>query len=735
VTYVAVLYVRWAQDARGKLHGGMAMSDDEYTPSTTYLDRRNQLREASTYAGDLPSCDVVMKGGITSGVVYPMAVCELAAHYNFRRIGGTSAGAIAAAGTAAAEYGRQAGTSEHFAILARLPDQIADNGMIEKFFQPQAGTRSLYRTMLAATGERSGPLVVHIGKVLMAAMLNFKVAALMGAIPALILAVLILHTGEPRFGPAILGQAAMGIGVVAIFVAIIAQLARQKTIAIGAAVVFAVATAAAILLWKPTGWTDDGNRIATAIVVAVAAGSFGKVAATLTRIVSAARFDVAKNNFGMCSGSGDADALTPWLYNFLNKAAGLPAGGDPLTFGQLWTLAPDASQLPASTERKIDLRAITTNLTLGQPHEFPYFGVQYWFSKREFEALFPAPVVAWMIAHGATVSAGDAALAQASAPAGDSLHPMPDAQDIPVVVATRMSLSFPVLLSAVPLWRIARAYPQGTQPGAPPIPDPACTEPIAPVAWGEKMFRCWFSDGGISSNFPVHLFDAPVPGSPTFALNLRGFHAAYAKSGCESKNVYLPLGTSSGQQPWFSLFGTEAPLESFVGRILSVSRSWRDNSRIYLPAYRRRIAHVSLGEDEGGLNIKMPPDTLRRLAERGWWAGNALAQTYAATGGAPSQAWVDQRWARFLTTAEALQNYLQAFEKGWSNPSLAPSYAALVAGGATQTYDVPATFRTAAAHLSNELSTLITSAAARPYLSGAAQSPNPELELTLGPGM
>ena len=27
---------------------------------------------------DKPFCDVVMKGGITSGVVYPPAVCELA---------------------------------------------------------------------------------------------------------------------------------------------------------------------------------------------------------------------------------------------------------------------------------------------------------------------------------------------------------------------------------------------------------------------------------------------------------------------------------------------------------------------------------------------------------------------------------------------------------------------------------------------------------------------------------
>jgi predicted acylesterase/phospholipase RssA len=43
-----------------------------------------------------------MKGGVTSGIVYPLAVCELAKEFRFVNIGGTSAGAIAAAVTAAA---------------------------------------------------------------------------------------------------------------------------------------------------------------------------------------------------------------------------------------------------------------------------------------------------------------------------------------------------------------------------------------------------------------------------------------------------------------------------------------------------------------------------------------------------------------------------------------------------------------------------------------------------------
>ena len=38
-------------------------------------------------------CNLVMKGGITSGIVYPPVVDELAKNYRFDHIGGASAGA------------------------------------------------------------------------------------------------------------------------------------------------------------------------------------------------------------------------------------------------------------------------------------------------------------------------------------------------------------------------------------------------------------------------------------------------------------------------------------------------------------------------------------------------------------------------------------------------------------------------------------------------------------------
>ena len=85
--------------------------------------------ELETSPKDLPFCDLVMKGGITSGVVYPLAIHELSRSYRFQNIGGTSAGAIAAVMTAAAEYGRNVGGFEK---IKALPNDLSKT-LLEKF--------------------------------------------------------------------------------------------------------------------------------------------------------------------------------------------------------------------------------------------------------------------------------------------------------------------------------------------------------------------------------------------------------------------------------------------------------------------------------------------------------------------------------------------------------------------------------------------------------------------------
>ena len=105
------------------------------------------------------------------------------------------------------------------------------------------------------------------------------------------------------------------------------------------------------------------------------------------------------------------------------------------------------------------------------------------------------------------------------------LRRLPDAADLPVIVATRMSLSFPLLIAAVPLWSVS--YRKRA-------PDDAAQPPGAP-----QYEKLWFSDGGLASNFPVHLFDAPLPGRPTFAINLGSFSERTAPFEDQRDNIVL----------------------------------------------------------------------------------------------------------------------------------------------------------------------------------------------------
>ena len=100
-------------------------------------------------------CDLVLTGGVASGVVYPWAVTELARHFRFRSIGGNSVGAMAAALAAAAEYGRCCGYAAAFEPLRLSPGDLAEeeeNGerrtRMLRLFQPGPGVHRLFRCLL-----------------------------------------------------------------------------------------------------------------------------------------------------------------------------------------------------------------------------------------------------------------------------------------------------------------------------------------------------------------------------------------------------------------------------------------------------------------------------------------------------------------------------------------------------------------------------------------------------------
>ena len=110
-------------------------------------------------------CDIVMEGGVTSGVVYPAFVARLAERFTLRSIGGTSVGAVAAIAAAAAQFKRNRvrkegqGEDDGFHILARLPgtlqETIGRNTRLFSLFQPCAALRPHFRVISAALNETS----------------------------------------------------------------------------------------------------------------------------------------------------------------------------------------------------------------------------------------------------------------------------------------------------------------------------------------------------------------------------------------------------------------------------------------------------------------------------------------------------------------------------------------------------------------------------------------------------
>ena len=501
-------------------------------------------------ARELRDCDLIMKGGITSGIVYPKAICALAEQYRFRDIGGASAGAIAAGLTAAAEYGRRAGkvAGPGLPDLARLPAFLEKKGRLLELFRPDAETEPLFRLFVAWLGGSS--TIGKLARALAAAIRWSPGWALASLLPGIVL-----------------GSWAWSAG------------ARASGIAIAAAVT---------------------------VVCLPAAMAIGAVASLL--------WISPLNWFGLCSGlapaaPGAIPSLTDWLADAIDRLArGLSPDDStpmdriaPLTFGDLW------GRGGPQGKDAINLMVLTNSLTHGRPYRIPFETRELFFRPDELERLFPKRVADWMDERTKDQDRGD------------GFRPLPPPKDFPVVVAVRMSLSFPVLLSAVPLYAV----------------DYTSTE--------QKLERCWFSDGGIGSNFPIHFFDDLLPGRPTFGIDLTPPQRHW---------VYLPQRTADGRSEVWNRFST---LPGFLGALLNSIHSWMDNRQARVAGFRDRIVRISLAQGEGGLNVDMPATKIRELAARGEVAGRLLVEAFAAPG---STGWDAQRWTRYRTLMRLLEEQL-----------------------------------------------------------------------------
>jgi predicted acylesterase/phospholipase RssA len=346
-------------------------------------------------------CDIVMKGGITSGVVYPKLVATLAARYRFRNVGGASAGAIAAAATAAAEYGRQNGRADAFTVLEKLPKLLSDpataakGSMLFNLFQPVPSLQRHFGVLTAMLNATS-PLS-RVVRGLAGLVSNFALWALIGS--AIGLLPLVALYGYFNLG----GQSPIVEGLAAVW-------------CIGIAVVCA-----------------------------------GVV--SLLRFIFTARDGLIANQFGFCSGlptrtrKGDGpQALTSWLTEYYQHLAGLQAN-EILTFGHLWGRSTALDGGP-SQPRNIDLQMMTTALNMSRPYAFPFRTREFFFEPNELDHFFPKAVVNHLLSHSADLSATSKKVFYR----GAELVPLCDAKNLPVVLGVRMSLSFPILLQTVPLY-------------------------------------------------------------------------------------------------------------------------------------------------------------------------------------------------------------------------------------------------------------------------------------------
>lgn len=529
-------------------------------------------------AGSLPHCDLVMKGGVASGIVYPEAIYEISRRFDLKSIGGTSAGAIAAALAAAAQYRRrrergEPGADAGFDRIRSIPQILGADGRLLKLFTPNRATRALFNIVADVFSPRK-PRWIKALCVVRA----YPLQAAIGALPALL---------------------------------------------------YAYAALASPLPMRVVHW-----------LVALVIGVAGSVSAGGIGLLWDALRKLPRNCYGLVSGIADGrindtDALCTWLTRELEATAGIEPGTAPLTFGMLWRPAqgPTANGIddaPSGDQRAVNLQMVTTCLTEGRPYQFPTRTSRFYFKPDEMKAFFPEHVVRWMCEH-----------ARADAEPLDGLVALPPIGDLPVIVATRMSLAFPLLLSAVPLHAVDYTDVRPREP-----------QPV------------WFSDGGLTSNFPIQMFDSPLPRWPTLALNLGPFGPRTPADGV------VTIGARSGGR--LQRFVPVAGVFGFLTAMFDALQNWNDAMQMVLPGFRDRIATVALAPDEGGLNLDMDRGTVARLQSRGANAARALIERFAAPStlqpGAPSLSWEGHRWTRLRVEFETLGEHLARFNAAYARP-------------------------------------------------------------------
>lgn len=565
-------------------------------------------------------CDVVLNGGVASGVVYPWALLELAREYRFKNIGGNSVGAMAAAIAAAAEYGRCNGVENAFEALRRMPTDLAElkggKTKMLRLFQPSPPLSRLFELFVASVREDPAPEEVGLARKAPTGTDLLRMAfGLYGLWWPL---AFFLGLGT------LATWAARNAGVWGLFVAVV--------------FCFMVAGALAI----------------TAVIGSVAFWN------DLRRL--------GRNGYGLCTGRSQApteEGLVEWLHRGIQLAAGRIREDPPLTFADLWATPragqPGSAPLPGGlkpNEVGIDLQMFASNVTHGRPVRLPLADpvTRLFYRRDEWDAFFPSYVMD-ALDHAsnpyAPASDSDPDPSDPNAPLSSgqmalvrSLRELPSG-GMPIVVAARLSLCFPLLFSCVPVYAIDYEQPDGHR----------------------SLRKCLLSDGGLCTNFPIHLFDAAHPRWPTF-----GFLLDQRLQDREGEAVWLPEthlegrgdnwqrdvpGAEDDDQAPRSL--RERLLGLLTGMILT-TKDWNDRVTGRLPQVRNRVIRLALQKGEGQLNLGMPPQTILRMADQyGTGSGKKLLEAFAPDRNGVKRAWREHLYIRSMVETRALNRHLRDY--------------------------------------------------------------------------
>jgi deferrochelatase/peroxidase EfeB/predicted acylesterase/phospholipase RssA len=559
--------------------------------------------EAYTASNDR-FCDIVMEGGVTSGIIYASAVAELAKSYRFSSIGGSSIGAFAAALTAAAEYSRRRGSNAGFQLMEKLPTELAveddqNETRLLRMFRPQDGTRRLFKVFLASLDRKSTFSLLVCG--LTEAVRQFWRAVLLALVATAVLVLsgpLVLTwldwSTPPPYG---FGLRVLGLGSWVL------------------ALLIALAFALALALSLGIAW--DFRR------------------------------ELVPNGFGLCRGWSeeermDSPDLTGFLHGSIQLAAGRnPIDDQPLTFADLRDAPGRAIDVLGQSNigdapPSINLQVYSTNLAHGRPYRFPLDPAddmgRLFFRVNDLKPYFPKPVLNHLVGYARPYRQQTFSDPKVSAETGQYLE-LPTDQ-LPIVVAARLAMSFPLLISAVPLWAIDYEAPIGSRGFA----------------------RCWMSDGGLCSNFPIHLFDSFVPKWPTFGIALQN-RGKYSPNEC----VWLPEKHYEGRgDTWDRFAESKEPLGRLAGFLVSLwlaAWRWNDTTMMRMPGVRDRVVRIFLEESEGGVNVKMSKQAIDALTEKyGRPAAAAFLRKFADDG---SPGWPEHRWVRFNRLLIALRQQIE----------------------------------------------------------------------------